>query len=119
MLVEDDPQMLRLVTSLLVGLGYEVTQASDSSSAMDTIQKLEHFDLLLTDVIIPGDLNGYELAQKTVQLRPEVKVLYMSGYMENSVFEEANMEIGVNLLRKPFPRTELAEIVQRLLDVSD
>lgn len=114
-LVDDDRHVLELIAKFLGRLGYDVDQASSSSAALDTIKALDHVDLLLTDVIIPGDLNGHQLAQKTAQYQPDMKVLYMSGLMENSVYENASMVPGVNMLRKPFRQSELAEMLDVLL----
>ena len=119
LLVEDDPDLLFLATELLEELGYQVIPAQDSVQALDKIQSLDKLDLLLTDVVISGELNGPELARQVLQLKPEAKVLYMSGYMESDVFEEAQMEAGINFLRKPFRQSELASIVHRLLEGGD
>lgn len=119
LLVEDDENMLQLVKKFMVELGYTVHQAQDSSTALEAIDEIGHLDLLLTDVVIPGQMNGHELAKRAIQLKPEAKILYMSGYMESHIFEGANMELGVNFLKKPFRKAELAEIVHRVLGVED
>ncbi|MDO9317538.1 MAG: PAS domain-containing protein [Gammaproteobacteria bacterium] len=116
LLVEDDELVRDYTARLLRNLGYEVTQASDGRDGLDKLRGREHFDLLLTDVIMPGGLNGPQLAKAARQARPGLKVLYMSGYTENAVIRHGHLDADSPMLNKPFQRIELARKVRTALD---
>ena len=81
-------------------------------------QHTSQVDLLLTDVVLPGKLRGRELAERVLAIRPTVKVLYMSGYTENSIVHHGRLDEGVHLISKPFKREQLARKVAEVLDVA-
>jgi PAS domain S-box-containing protein len=118
LVVEDESKLRRLVRLALQQEGYNVLEASDGAAAIRVAQTYPGpIHLLLTDVVMPG-MNGRELAQNISPLRPETRVLYMSGYTENVIGHNGMLEEGVNLLQKPFSLPALKAKVREVLDAS-
>ena len=118
LLVEDEVNLRYLALQYLEKQGYRVIEAADGAVAMQIAVAHEGvIHLLLTDVIMPG-MNGRELAQRISEIRPNVKVLYMSGYTENVIGQNGMLEAGVRLLQKPFNLRDLRTIVREVLDAS-
>ena len=116
LLVEDELNLRRLACQFLETQGYKVLEAADGAAAVQICAAHKgDIDLLLTDVIMPG-MNGRELAKRIASLRPTVKVLYMSGYTENTISHNGMLDPGVNLLQKPFNLQALKEKVREVLD---
>lgn len=116
LLVEDDELVRTHVENLLKALGYVVLTAPTGAEALKVLQKDTAIDLLFTDVIMPGGLNGRQLAEAALALRPGLKVLYTSGYTENAIVHHGHLDQGVHLLSKPFRRGDLALKVRSVLD---
>ena len=115
--VEDDPQVRASVVRQLQGLGYAVSQASDGLAALAAFEAdTEACDLLLTDVIMPGPLNGKALADEVTRRWPATKVLFMSGYSQDVISHHGRLDAGVRLLSKPFRMIDLATTVREALD---
>jgi PAS domain S-box-containing protein len=112
LLVEDDDLVRDHVVLQLRSLGYEVISTRDGPEALDTLKRIPDFDLLFTDVVMPGGLNGRQLAEKARELRPELPVLFTSGYTENAIAHHGRLDHGVHLLNKPYRREELAAKVR-------
>jgi PAS domain S-box-containing protein len=118
LVVEDEANLRYLARQYLEKQGYRVIEAADGAVAMQIAVAHEGvIHLLLTDVIMPG-MNGRELAQRISEIRPNVKVLYMSGYTENVVGHNGTLDAGVRLLQKPFNLRDLKSIVREVLDTS-
>lgn len=115
LLVEDDDLLRPLALRLLQGLGYEVTAASNGLDALEIIRGGCEFDLLFTDVIMPGGLNGPQLAEEAVKVNPKLSVLYASGYTDNAVLYSGNIDDSINLLHKPYTVQSLAEKIRLTL----
>ena len=116
LLVEDEANLRYLARQFLEKQGYQVLDAADGALAMQIALAHEGvIHLLLTDVIMPG-MNGRELAQRVLQLRPGTKVLYMSGYTENVIGHNGTLDAGVRLLPKPFTLRDLKGKVREVLD---
>jgi len=116
LLVEDEPNLRRLAQQYLEKQGYRILEAEDGAAALQIVSGHQgKIDLLLTDVVMPG-MNGRELATQITAQRPEVRVLYMSGYTENAIGHDGLLEAGINLLQKPFSLPALKERVRELLD---
>ena len=115
LVVEDDNDFLTLTFSLLRSLGYNVLIAQDGAEAIRLVDQHPEINLLLTDVILPGDMNGRKLAEAIVTRKPGIKVLYMSGYTENAILHHGRLDRGVQLLQKPFTKIELAEKVNAII----
>jgi CheY-like chemotaxis protein len=115
LVVEDDSDVRELTVTLLDTLGYNVLEAMDGPSALRVLENGVGFDLLLTDVILPGGLSGPEIAAKATESRPDIKVLFMTGYAKGAITHHGTLDDGVNLLRKPFHIAELATKVRAIL----
>jgi CheY-like chemotaxis protein len=116
LLVEDEANLRYLARQFLEKQGYRVVEAADGAAAMQIAVAHEGvIHLLLTDVIMPG-MNGRELAQRISEIRPNVKVLYMSGYTENVIGTNGTLDAGVRLLQKPFSLRDLKSKVREVLD---
>ncbi len=116
LVVEDDALVREYVVSQLTVLGYDVVSAVDGKQAMQIIESDQAIDLLLTDVILPDGLNGRKIAENALKLRPTLRVLYTSGYTENSIVHHGRLDPGVLLLSKPYNREELANKVRMALE---
>lgn len=113
LVVEDEHNLLEMTCDLLASLGYSVVPASSGRAALDLAEAGTAFDVLLTDIVMPGGIGGFVLAEKIRNLRPGVPVLYMSGYTGFS-----NSEMGAviaPLIQKPSPRNELASALRDVL----
>jgi PAS domain S-box-containing protein len=116
LLVEDEPNLRYLARQYLEKQGYRVIEAADGAVAVQIAVAHEGvIHLLLTDVIMPG-MNGRELAQRISEIRPNVKILYMSGYTENVIGQNGTLDAGVRLLQKPFNLRDLKSVVREVLD---
>ncbi|MDA9431149.1 CHASE3 domain-containing protein [Bradyrhizobium sp. CCBAU 51627] len=113
--VEDDELVRNFVTAQLQSLGYKTVAAADSKAALELIEAGQAFDLLFTDVVIPGGMSGRELAEEIARRRPGIKVLYTSGYTDNAIVHHGKLDDGVVLLTKPYRRNQLAEMIRKAL----
>src|SRR5258708_20632656 len=118
LLVEDEANLRYLARQYLEKQGYKVIEAADGAVAMQiAVAHDKVIDLLLTDVIMPG-MNGRELAQRIAEIRPNVKILYMSGSTENVIGHNGMLDAGVRLLQKPFTLRDLRSKVREVLDAT-
>jgi PAS domain S-box-containing protein len=118
LIVEDDNELRSYLFDVLRGLGYRVLTAPHPRSALAVLeQKATPIHLLLTDVVMPS-MNGRELGRRAQQLRPGLRVLYMTGYARNAVVRHGRLDEGVELLEKPITQNALAARVRRVLDRS-
>ncbi len=116
LLAEDDAVLRPLAKGLLEKLGYTVLDAADAVEALEAArQYTEVIHLLLTDVVMPG-ASGRELARQLESHRPDVKVLYVSGYTDDAIVHHGMLEPGLNFLQKPFTPAALARKVREVLD---
>jgi signal transduction histidine kinase/CheY-like chemotaxis protein len=113
--VEDDEDVLAYAAEALEGLGYHVIGVRDASSALTALEARPDIVLLFTDVELPG-LNGQELAEEVGRRRPEIAVLYTTGYTANAIVHRDILERGARSLTKPYTLTQLATTVRELLD---
>ena len=108
LLVEDDPNVRRVVRQQLVDLGYPVIEAESASQALEMIAQIPDIALMLSDVIMPGGLNGHQLARQVRDERPDMRIVLMSGYTD-----ERSDEKTLPILNKPFVRQDLAHAIQQ------
>jgi CheY-like chemotaxis protein len=120
LIVEDEPPVREIAAAILGELGYQTLEAGDGEEALRVFgAHAGSVDLLLTDVVLPGKVRGRELAERIKAVRPEVKVLFMSGYTENSIVHHGRLDDGVQMIGKPFHREELARKVAAVLGLSE
>jgi PAS domain S-box-containing protein len=116
LVVEDDTNVRALVGSMLAGRGYGILEAGDGSAALAAMADCARIDLMLIDVVLPGTMNGLELAEEAKRRYPDVKVLFMSGYLDTPILQQANLDQDTELLIKPFLKGALAQRVRAMLD---
>ena len=116
LLVEDHEDLREHVAGILADLGYEVVATADGPTALAMIEERSDFDLLLTDVVLPGGMNGRQIATRALELRPGLKVLFMTGYTHNAIVHEGRLDAGVALISKPFTYDQLGAKVRAELD---
>jgi signal transduction histidine kinase/CheY-like chemotaxis protein len=118
LLVEDEPGVRAFAARMLRSQGYTVVEASSGEHAMSQVAEFhEPIDLLLTDVVMPG-MSGRQLAKRMLETRPDLKVLFMSGYTDNVMAQHGVLEPGTELLQKPFTLRSLGDKVRAVLDAS-
>jgi len=115
LVVEDEDRVRHLSVDALRDLGYTVVQASDAAQALAVLEMQPRVDLLFTDIVMP-DMNGRRLADEAVQRRPELKVLYTTGYTRNAIVHNGMLDADVAFLPKPFTFEQLALKVRQVLD---
>jgi PAS domain S-box-containing protein len=115
LVVEDDAIVRAFVADQLHGLGYEVVTAATGPEALGMLERGADFDLLFTDMVMPGGMNGRELADAARALRPDLPVLFTSGYTEDGVVRGGRRDGGVALLPKPYRRADLAASIRDVL----
>ncbi|MEY9592781.1 PAS domain S-box-containing protein [Bradyrhizobium yuanmingense] len=115
LVVEDDRLVRDYVLAQLHSLGYVTLQAANAAEALAIVAAGKPFDLLFTDVIMPGKMNGRQLADELMKTRPDLKVVYTSGYTENAIIHHGRLDAGVVLLAKPYRKSDLARIIRKAL----
>ena len=115
LVVEDDRLVRDYVLAQLHSLGYVTLQAANAAEALAIVATGKPFDLLFTDVIMPGKLNGRQLADEVSKTRPDLRVVYTSGYTENAIIHHGRLDLGVLLLAKPYRKSDLARIIRKAL----
>ncbi|MGK2927472.1 MAG: PAS domain-containing protein, partial [Lysobacterales bacterium] len=116
LVVEDFGPVRENLLLQLSELGYRVSAAADGPTALHVLVSQRDIALLLTDIVIPGGMNGRELAEAATALEPGLKVLFTSGYSESAIVHDGRLEPGMHLLSKPYRRQELALKVRKVLD---
>ncbi|MFD1331740.1 PAS domain S-box protein [Methylopila musalis] len=120
LVVEDDDDVRVYSAGALRELGYRVLEARDGISALAVLgQADEPIDLLFSDVVLPGGMNGEQLAGQARGLRPRLKVLFTTGYARNAIVHHGRLDSGVELITKPFAFSDLAARVRDILDAAD
>ena len=115
LLVEDNDEVRFHVSAMLASLGYEVVSAAGGQEALELLDRIGDIDLLFTDVVMPGGLNGREVAEEVRRARPGLRVLFTSGYAEGALQNDGRLEPGVLLLPKPYRKRDLAQKVREAL----
>lgn len=118
LIVEDDDDVRTLIASQLESLGYAVDAAISGPDAIEKFTSGSRYDLVLSDVVLPGGMSGPEIAAQIRDVDPDAKVLFMSGYSNSGGSNNAILENNSELLTKPFLRTELAQKVRVVLDTA-
>ncbi|HTJ63317.1 MAG TPA: ATP-binding protein [Alphaproteobacteria bacterium] len=116
LVVEDHDDLRGYSAGALREMGYQVLEAPDAARAAAILKADAKIDLLFTDVVLPGGMNGRQLAEQAVADRPALKVLYATGYTRNAIIHNGQLDAGVQLLGKPFTYGELAAKIRAVLD---
>jgi len=119
LVVDDETDLLDLVKETLLDLGYQVLTATNGEEAMTIFNAEPDIDLLFSDVVMPGELNGFQLAEKLVKERPQLKVLLTSGYTEKAIARNGQARFKSNILTKPYTLVGLGERLRQTLSQSD
>jgi CheY-like chemotaxis protein len=114
LVVEDDKLVRDYVLTQLHSLGYVTMDAANAAEALALVRTGHAFDLLFTDVIMPG-MNGRQLADEIEKIRPGLKVLFTSGYTENAIIHHGRLDEGVLLLAKPYRKSDMAMMIRKAL----
>ncbi|MDB5507745.1 MAG: hybrid sensor histidine kinase/response regulator, partial [Hyphomicrobiales bacterium] len=115
LVVDDEPTVRMLVTEILEELGYLAIEAADGASGLKVLNSDARIDLLVTDVGLPGGMNGRQMADAARASRPELKVLFITGYAENAVIGNGQLEPGMHVMTKPFAMELLASRIKDLI----
>jgi signal transduction histidine kinase len=117
-LVVEDDEALRLYTvEILTDLGYSVLAAANGAAALEIIARSPNVDLLFTDIVMPGGMNGRQLADEAIRRKPALKVLFTTGYTANAIVHHGRLDPDVELISKPFTYESLGRKIRALLDV--
>ncbi|MBL8265565.1 response regulator [Steroidobacter sp.] len=121
LVVEDDPDVRAFTVETVRELGYDVLEARDGSNALNLLRQTPagDIDLLFSDVVLPGGMNGQQLAQQAVILHPRLKVLFATGYARDVIVHHGRLDPGVQLITKPFAFDDLAARIRSVLDDQD
>ncbi len=116
LLVEDDEDVRRYAAEALRDLGYRIETAPQASAALALLETSTPFDLLFTDVVLPGGMNGRQLAERAKELRPHLRVLFATGYTRNAIIHHGRLDADVDLLVKPFTPDALERKLRQMFD---
>ncbi len=116
LIIEDDPDVLELTAAMLESLGYDIRQASGYDTAMPVLNSDAELDVLLSDVVLRGGTSGPEIAQKALEIRPDLKVVFMSGFSDSAYHDKAGLLAAAPILNKPFRKSALADFIGRVID---
>jgi CheY-like chemotaxis protein len=116
LVVEDEQDLRAYAVEALSDLGYRVLEAADGRRALEIIARHPEIRLLFTDVVLGGGMNGRVVADEVARLRPDLPVLYTTGYTANAIVHHGRLDPGMHLIGKPFTFAELAAKVRFMLD---
>jgi CheY-like chemotaxis protein len=114
--VDDNAGVLREAVEMLTGLGYEALSASNAQEALALLERDDGVDLLFTDVVMPGELTGRALATRAREIRPDLKVLFVSGYFVGRLVDKGQLGTDAQFLAKPYRMKELARKIEDVLN---
>jgi CheY-like chemotaxis protein len=115
MVIDDEPTIRRLISEVLEEQGYSIIEASDGPSGMRVLSAAR-IDLLITDVGLPEGMNGRQIAEAGRELRPDTKVLFITGYSENAVVRSGHLEKGMRVFAKSFEMSALARKIREIIE---
>jgi CheY-like chemotaxis protein len=115
LIVDDEPSIRMLAVDILEDLGYRTLEAADGSSGLSILIHHPVIELLITDVGLPGGMNGRQVSDAARAVKPSLKVLFITGYAESSVWREGQPDRGMQVLTKPFAIEHLAQKVGEML----
>jgi len=118
LVIDDEPVVRMLIVEVLSEAGYLALEAEDGATGLKLLQSSERIDLLITDVGLPGGMNGRQVADAARTTRPNLKVLFVTGYAENAVVGNGHLDPGMAVITKPFVMAELGNKVREMIDES-
>ena len=118
LVVEDDAALRTHATETLRELGYQVIEAAGGAAALEALRSQPGIDLLFTDVVMPGGMNGRQLAEEAHRLQPDLKVLFTTGYTRNAIVHHGRLDPGIDLISKPYSFHALASHIRARLDAA-
>jgi signal transduction histidine kinase/PAS domain-containing protein len=116
LIVDDEPAIRMVISEVLSEVGYRVIEAGDGPTGLKILQADGRIDLLITDVGLPGGLNGRQVADAARAIRAELKVLFITGFAENAIIGNGHLDAGMSVITKPFVNTALANKVRQIID---
>jgi CheY-like chemotaxis protein len=116
LVVEDEENVRNFSVEVLEELGYQVVAVENASGALDVLETLPRVDLLFTDVVLTGTMNGRVLADEVVRRRPGTAVLFTTGYTRNAIVHHGRLDEGIDFIGKPFSGTALTQLVGKILE---
>ncbi|SEL94702.1 PAS domain S-box-containing protein [Pseudoxanthomonas sp. GM95] len=117
LVVDDEPAIRALISDVLGDLGYSILEAEDGASGLKILNSDARIDLLVSDVGLPGGMNGRQMADAGRMTRPDLKVLFITGYAENAVLSHGHLDQGMHVLTKPFSLDDLATRIRELINL--
>ena len=115
LVVDDDGDLLEIAVAYLDEMGYRVLSAIDAADAMRVFERESGIELLVTDIMMPGDINGVDLANELRRRKPALKVVFASGFPSTALAERNQLRIEGPLLSKPYRREQLQDVVERMM----
>jgi CheY-like chemotaxis protein len=115
LVVDDEPTVRMLIGDTLAELGYRAIEVADAASGLKVLESDVRIDLLITELGLPGGMNGREMADAARQSRPDLKVLFITGYAENAAVGNGHLEPGMHVLTKPFAMDRLASLIKTII----
>jgi CheY-like chemotaxis protein len=116
LVVDDEPTVRMLVAEVLSESYYNIAEAADGPSALKILESGRRIDLMITDVGLPGGMNGRQVADAARVLRKDLKVLFITGYAENAAVGNGHLDAGMEILAKPFAMSTLANKVREMIE---
>ncbi|NPD69751.1 response regulator (plasmid) [Lichenicola cladoniae] len=116
LIVDDEPTIRMLVTEMLEDSGYTAIEAADGPAGLKVLQSDCRIDLLVTDFALPGGLNGRQVVDTARVIRPDLKVLFITGYTEDVILRNGTLDMNMLVLTKPFSLRVLAKRIRSLID---
>jgi len=116
LVVEDDAGVREVPVNILTDQGYQIVEASNGEEAINHLENGPAFDLLFTDIVLPGGMNGVDIATRAKQIQPGIKILFTTGYAESAIVERGHLDPSEVLVNKPYRRAELLEKVRSIIE---
>jgi len=116
LVVDDEADLLKIASAYLAEMGLSALQAIDGASALAIVAREPDIDLMVTDIVMPGGMNGVELAQRVHELSPNIKLIYSSGFPADALAEIKMSLVNGPLLHKPYQRAEFRTMIHNVLE---
>jgi CheY-like chemotaxis protein len=118
LVIDDEPAIRALIVEVLEDTGYRALEAEDGRSGLNILHSAERIDLLVTDVGLPGGMNGRQVADAARLSRPDLKILFVTGFAENAAVGNGHLAPGMDVITKPFAMAVLSKKISDMIDGS-